>query len=385
MSSQEFYLDHASSSRMHPKVHRALLELYEKKLGNPASIHRSGVMAMVELEKARMQIASKLNAKPEEIYFTSGATESNNLALRGLALSHRDSQRNEILISSFEHSCVKQAARDLAENYGVKVHYIKLQKSGELDWDHLNSLLGPKVLLVSVMHANNEIGTLQDLKRLGELCRLHGAFFHSDGAQAFCKTPVDTQLMNLDMYSLSSHKIHGPKGVGALYVREGLALRPQAFGGGQESGLRSGTVPVELIAAMGVATTLFNEEGLKKAQELADHFVHNLKVSLPSASLNAAGSEKLPNIFSVLLPGINGKELLKFLDQKGIRISLGSACHSGKTEPSHVLSSIGLSRHESLSTFRVSFGLETTTHEIDVLIGELKKAKEQLTTSHNQP
>ena len=292
---KELYLDYAASSALHPEVLRFLNLLYEKNLGNPASIHRSGVMAAVELEKSRNIIAKKLNSETEEVIFTSGATESNNLALRGLAQTHLLGNRKEILISSIEHSSVAQTVKDLEDNYGFRVFIIPVDAKGIIKIDELKNKLGPQVLLVSIIHANNEIGSIQDLKEIGKLCKDHNIIFHSDGAQAFCKTPIDVKEMNIDLYSISSHKLHGPRGIGALYVREGLRIHPQNIGGGQENAMRSGTVPVELIAGMSSATELFNTLSISKLEELKRYFISILKTKIPELTAT------YPHLFQILL------------------------------------------------------------------------------------
>ena len=372
---KELYLDYAASSALHPEVLRFLNLLYEKNLGNPASIHRSGVMAAVELEKSRNIIAKKLNSETEEVIFTSGATESNNLALRGLAQTHLLGNRKEILISSIEHSSVAQTVKDLEDNYGFRVFIIPVDAKGIIKIDELKNKLGPQVLLVSIIHANNEIGSIQDLKEIGKLCKDHNIIFHSDGAQAFCKTPIDVKEMNIDLYSISSHKLHGPRGIGALYVREGLRIHPQNIGGGQENAMRSGTVPVELIAGMSSATELFNTLSISKLEELKRYFISILKTKIPDAVINGDLSSSLPNIINFSVPGLLGKTALHQLDQRGIRISVGSACHSGKKNPSHVLKALGLSDEQAFLALRVSFGLQTQKQDLDYFIEELLEVR----------
>lgn len=371
MNKKELYLDYAASSPLHPEVLRFMTALYEKNLGNPASIHRSGVMAAVELEKSRLTIAKKLNCSPEEIYFTSGATESNNLAVRGLAQSHLLGSRKEILISSIEHSSVRQTAQDLEENYGFKVSVIPVSPDGLIDINEFKKMISDKVLMVSIIHANNEIGTIQNLKEIGILCKTQNIIFHSDGAQAFCKTVTDVTDMKLDLYSISSHKIHGPRGIGALYVKEGLRIHSQNIGGGQESSIRSGTVPVELIAGMSAASELYNSLSLSKLSFLKQHFYKTLKKSIPDALIYGSSESTLPNIINFALPGLLGKTAMHQLDQRGIRISVGSACHSGKKNPSHVLKAIGLSDEDAFLALRISWGVQTETSDLDYFIDQL--------------
>lgn len=371
MNKKDLYLDYAASSPLHPEVLRYMTSLYEKNLGNPASIHRAGVMAAVELEKSRNTIAKKLNCSSEEVYFTSGATESNNLALRGLAQSHLLGSRKEILISSIEHSSVKQTAQDLEENFGFKVLTIPVLPSGLINVEELKKMLGQRVLVVSIIHANNEIGSIQNLKEIGLMCKEHGILFHSDGAQAFCKTPVNVVDMNLDLYSISSHKIHGPRGIGAIYIKSGLRVHPQNIGGGQESSMRSGTVPVELISGMSVASELYNSLSLSKLESLKEHFVKILNQKIPDAVIYGSTESSLPNIINFGVPELLGKTALHLLDQRGIRISVGSACHSGKKNPSHVLKAINLNDKEAFEALRISWGIQTETSDLDYFIEQL--------------
>lgn len=371
MNKKDLYLDYAASSPLHPEVLRYMNSLYEKNLGNPASIHRAGVMAAVELEKSRDTIAKKLNCSPEEVYFTSGATESNNLAIRGLAQSHLLGNRKEILISSIEHSSVRQTAEDLEENFGFKVLIIPVSSNGLINMDELKKMMSERVLLVSIIHANNEIGSVQNLLEIGNLCKKHNIVFHSDGAQAFCKTELDIKSMNIDLYSISSHKLHGPRGIGALYVKEGLRIHPQNIGGGQESSMRSGTVPVELISGMAAASELFNSLSVSKLRSLRSYFIKILKDKIPDAVIHGASESCLPNIVNFAVPDLLGKTALHQLDQRGVRISVGSACHSGKKNPSHVLKAIGLSDDRAFEALRVSWGIQTENTDLDQFIDQL--------------
>lgn len=382
MSKKEIYLDHASSSLLRPEVMNFLREIYERRLGNPASIHRSGVLASLELEKAREILAQKINAKAEEIYFTSGATESNNLALRGLALANLNNDKKEIIISNIEHSCVRQTAFDLEKNYGFKIHQLAVNNEGQIDLDELRNKITKNTLLVSIIHANNEIGTLQDLKAIGKICHEREVLFHSDGAQALCKSLVDVESMNLAFYSMSAHKIHGPKGIGALFIKSGLLLKSQALGGNQESGMRSGTVPIELVAAMGKAVQCYSENDLLHLKDLDQYLKATLKKEIPEVQMSTSQSDKVYNIHNFSIPGLMAKDVLHFLDRNGVRVSVGSACHSGKKDPSHVLMALGFDTKRAFETLRVSFSFETTISDIDELIRLLKVAKKELTVTN---
>lgn len=367
---KEVYLDCAASSPVSSLVAQFLAAQFEKKLGNSSSIHHSGVISNIELEKARMVIAKKIGAKPEEIYFTSGATESNNIAIQGIARTFSNSDKKEILISSIEHSSV-QSTGDYLAKQGFVVKHIPVNANGEIALNELKKMISDCTLLVSIIHANNEIGVIQDLRKIGEICRLKNIYFHSDGAQAFCKTPTNVNEMNLDLYSLSGHKIHAPKGIGALYVNSNIKMNSLFHGGSQESGLRPGTVPVELASTMAKASELYNEESFSDLISKYEFLRKKLKEKFPNIRIHSENSAKLPNIINFALPGIEGKFLLQQLDKYGIRVSVGSACNSGKKTPSKTLIAIGLTAEEANEAIRVSWGLETEMDHLQMLIDTL--------------
>ncbi len=376
MTKKDIYLDHAASSSMHRSVLEHMISLHERHLGNPASIHRTGVMASLELEKARMTLAKKLGCSPEEIFFTSGATESNNLVLRGIAHQYLNSAKKEILISSIEHSSINQTAEGL-KDLGFIVKKIPVDSFGVINYQELEKMISPATLLVSVIHANNEIGVVQNLEKISRLAKAHNVIFHSDGAQAFCKVGLDVKRAGVDLYSISSHKIHGPKGIGAIFVREGLALSPQMTGGGQESGVRSGTVAVELISSMARASELYNSDSLSVLKNLHDYLTKELKEKMPAVKILGHHEQRLFNIINLHIPGLSGKTCLHEMDQMGVRISVGSACHSGKKTPGHVLMAIGLNETEAFETIRISFGIDTSKEELDYFVECLQKVREQ--------
>lgn len=368
----EIYLDHAASSLIHPKVTDHLFSLYQMQLGNSASIHRSGVQANRVLETARIQLASQIGCSPEEITFTSGATESNNLVFFGLKDLASERKRYEILISSIEHSSIAKLTSHL-EDRGFTVKIVPVDRAGKLNLSILREMISDKTLLLSVIHANNEIGTIQDLRSIADICKTHGTLFHSDGAQAFCKTDLHFEKMGLDFYSLSAHKIHGPRGVGAVVIRKGLPLIPQLIGGGQENGLRSGTVAVELISAMAFATSLFSKDHLEDMRKMQMQLVQKLKELCPQLRVNGCMEHRLPSNLNLAFPGVQGKFLLQKLDHKGIRLSVGSACNATKKTPSNVLLSLGQKDSEVLEAIRISFGLQTTQTEIDQFVSAIKE------------
>ncbi len=357
----EVYLDNAATTHIHPDVLKHLIHLYEKGIGNSSSIHHSGVLASIELEKAKAQIAGILNCSPEEVYFTSGATESNNLILKGLF--HNVSSGDEVILSTIEHSSISQVA-DYLSTLGVIVKKVSVSPNGIINISQLEKLISPRTKIVSIMHANNEIGVIQDLEKIGKLCKEKNVLFHSDGAQAFCKTAVDVKKMNLDSYSMSGHKIHAPKGIGALYIKRDIKLSPQLHGGKQESGIRPGTVPVELASAMAEATRLFTKDTLEKVSSLKRELIGSLSKQFGDLRIHGDLELSLPNIINFAIPNHQGKRLLRELDKAGIRISVGSACNSGQKNPSHVLTSLGLSTEEAYEAIRVSFGINTSADEL---------------------
>ncbi len=374
MSNDEVYLDCAASAPVTDEVLQFLTQQYKKKLGNSSSIHRAGVQATVELEKARQKIANIIHCQPDEIYFTSGATESNNLALKGL-LNNQLQTNDEIIISNFEHSSILQVALSLAKQ-GIVIKKAPVNSEGLILIDQLEKLMTDRTKLVSIVHANSEIGVIQNLAEIGWLCQKRNIIFHSDGAQAFCKTSIDVQKMNLDMYSISGHKIHAPKGVGAIYIRNGLQVYPQLEGGGHESGMRSGTVAVETITRLAYAADLYSAEKIQKLKSLQNFLVQELKDNFPSLRIHGSLEFRICSQLNFAIPGLNGKTLLKALDAEGIRVSVGSACQSGKKSASATLKAIGLTDDQAFEALRVSWGLESTENDIIKLIQCLKKANE---------
>lgn len=372
---EALYLDNAASAPMTGRIQNRLNELYSLKLGNSSSVHRAGVMAGVELEKARAALASRLGSKPEELRFLSGATEANNLALKGLVDGHRTATRNLVLISPLEHSSVSQVARSLA-NSGCEIAPIPVDQNGRIRLWELEKLISDRVLMVSVGHVNSEIGVIQDLAAIGDLCKKnHHVFFHSDGAQAFGKTPVDVKAMKLDLYSISGHKIHGPRGVGALYLSDSVELTPQSLGGGQEDGLRSGTVAVELAAAMAFAAQEFSEQALLELRHRQIELVEGLRSRFHDVRFHGDLEQRAVNQMNFALPGLLGKHAMRELDKRGIFVSVGSACDSGKKTASATLRALGLSDEQAFEALRVSWGLETSSSDIQRLLGALSEIR----------
>jgi cysteine desulfurase len=365
----EIYLDHAASSHLDPEAAKLLQELYANPLGNAASLHGSGVRASMLVEKARQAVATRLGAKSEEIYFSSGGTESNNLALLGAA-GFPNLKGKRILISTIEHPSVREPAKFL-EKHGAELVRVPVDKDARLDLVALEKALKGGAALVSVMHANNETGTLQNISAIGALCRKYGALYHCDASQSFCKSEINVEKDSIDLLTLSAHKFHGPRGIGALYVRQGLAIHTVYNGGGQERGMRPGTVAVELIAGLHCAMDNFTKEESARLLKLSERFKRVLGSEIPGCSFHGCQKNRVATILNIKTQR-DAKGLLLDLSKKGIAVSAGSACSSGKKIPSPVLLAMGMSESESYFGLRVSLGRETTEKDIEAFVEALK-------------
>lgn len=364
------YLDHNATTPCDPRVVSAMLPYFTTLFANPSSTaHLPGRRAADAVEQARAQVAALVGASPKDVLFTSGATESNNLALYGVAraaLQSGDSRRR-IISTRIEHKAVLEPLADLGEQ-GFDVQYLAVDRFGLIDLNELEALLTPETLLVSLQSANSEIGTLQPLEDIARQVKEAGAFFHCDATQTIGKVPFHWHSLPVDLLSFSSHKMYGPKGVGALLTRRALRqgqLSPLSRGGGQEGGLRAGTQNVPAIVGFGVACELIQAEGPQEAERLAqlrDAFEQSLSAQLPDVSFNGHPQLRLPGTSSVTVPGLEADALLANLP--GLALSLGSACNSGAIEPSYVLTELGLSREAAASTFRLSLGRWTTLTEV---------------------
>jgi cysteine desulfurase len=367
MRAAPIYLDYAATTPVDPAVAEAMMGCLTREglFANPASVaHRPGRAARDRVEAARAEVAALINAEPEEIVFTSGATESNNLALSGIVRALRP-ERDRIVISAVEHPSVLDTARALADE-GVRVTLVGVDGEGRVDPDELAELLDERTALCSIMHVNNELGTVQDVARIGALCRERGVVFHTDAVQSAGKIPIDVRRLPVDLLSLSAHKLYGPKGVGALFVRADLpvGLMPLIHGGGHERGRRSGTLATHQIVGMGLAYRLAVErlgEDPPRIAALRDRLVALLTVD-GLGRLNAARAARVCGIANLSFPGIAGESLLYFLGD--LAVSQGSACGAARGEASHVLKAIGLPPLEAHATIRFSLGRETTEEEI---------------------
>lgn len=373
------YLDYQSTTPCDPRVVAAMLPYFSEQFGNPHSHHAFGRDASEAIERARAEVAALIGARPNEIIFTSGATESNNLALKGAAYFHEARGRHVVTLAT-EHKSVLEPCRRLArEGFGLTL--LAVQPDGLLELDTLDRAIGPDTVLVSVMAANNEIGVLQPLAEIGTLCRARGVLFHTDAAQAIGKVSLDVEAMGIDLLSLSGHKLYGPKGIGALYVRRRPRARlvPLLDGGGQERGLRSGTLPTPLCVGLGEAAALACREMSAEAERLTalrGRLYRALADRIPGLRLNGHPTRRLPGNLNLGFPGTEGSDLINALDD--VAIASGSACTSAELEPSHVLRALGLDDVTIHSSLRISLGRFTTETEIDTAAQRLADTVERL-------
>ncbi len=365
------YLDYQATTPVDPRVLEAMIPYFTNKFGNPHSrSHSFGWEAEQANEQAREQIAKLIGADPREIIFTSGATESNNLAIKGIAKFY-GSKKKHIITVSTEHKCVIDACRHLEEE-GFRVTYLPVGSDGIIDLELLKKTITEETMLVSVMAVNNEIGVIQPLKEIGEICRNRGAFFHSDIAQAFGKIPLNVNELNIDLASISGHKIYGPKGIGALYVRKKprVRLAPLINGGGQERGMRSGTLPTPLIVGLGQAAKIAMEEmaeEYKCTETLADYFINSITSAIPEVYLNGHKDKRYPGNINLSFACVEGESMIMAI--KDLAVSSGSACTSASLEPSYVLKSLGVSDEMAHTSIRFGIGRFTTKAEINYAIG----------------
>ncbi|WP_338364523.1 IscS subfamily cysteine desulfurase [Candidatus Xenohaliotis californiensis] len=367
-------MDYQSTTPLDPRVMEAMMPYFMDKFGNCHSRdHCFGWEADEAVEDSRKKVASIIDADPREIIFTSGATESNNLALKGVSDFYRKDY-NHIIISAIEHKCIINTGRYLSSR-GFNVSYLPVQKSGVIDLDVLCEMITPKTILVSIMAINNEIGTIQPLAKIGALCREKGVFFHTDAAQAFGKIPIDVNQMNIDLLSISAHKIYGPKGIGALYIRRNPKVRitPIIHGGMQERGMRSGTVPVPLAVGFGEAALLSSMEmlpELKKLKVFFNKFYDQLVLKTPYVHLNGSMDMRFPGNINLSFACVEGESMMGAISN--IAVSSGSACTSSSLESSHVLKAIDTEPSLAHTAIRFGMGRFTTSDEVDYVINSVK-------------
>ncbi|MGN8897794.1 cysteine desulfurase NifS [Flavonifractor sp. HCP28S3_F3] len=374
MNHTMIYADHASTTALSPKALEAMLPYFTQGYGNPSSLYAFGQQAKSDLEKARAAVARCLNAKPEEIYFTSGGTEADNWALRGVAelMALKGKKTGHIITTAIEHHAVLHTAQYL-EKQGYEVTYLPVDGEGRVDPAAVEAAIRPDTILISVMAANNEIGTVEPIAEIGAIAKAHKVLFHTDAVQAVGHIPVDVEAWQVDLLSLSGHKFGGPKGVGVLYMRKPLRLPPLIHGGGQEKGRRSGTenVPgaVGLAAALTEAVENLSAESVRLAA-LRDKLIEGL-TKLPYTKATGSLTYRLPGTASFVFEGVEGEALLLHLDAKGICASSGSACSSASLDPSHVLLSIGLPHAIAHGSLRISLGPDNTEADVDYMLNEV--------------
>lgn len=370
-------MDHAASTPIADSVLEEMMPYLRENYGNPSSIHRFGRIATKALDSARKRIAELINASPNEILFTSGGTESNNTALFGMMNQNKG---KTLLTTSIEHDAILEPCKKL-EQLGHNVVYLPVDSDGMISVENLESLLSDQVGLVSVMFANNEVGTIQPIKEIVQLCKKHSIPFHTDAVQAVGKIPVDVHDLGVDLMSISSHKINGPKGIGALYIRHGVKLDPFLLGGGQENGMRSGTESVANIVGFGKACQIAKENlqsNNHTLQNLRNHLVERISKELSHITMNGHKTMRLPNNAHFTFLGVNGEDLIIKLDEHGIAASTGSACSVKTQKASHVLMAMGFSHEQITGSLRLTVGTTNTISEIDQTVDVLKKVVAEL-------
>lgn len=373
------YLDNAATTKVAPEVYDAMKPYFEEYFGNAASVYRFAGESRKAVEQARTDVAAFLNAKPNEIYFTGGGSESDNWALKGLSFALK-SKGKHIITSTIEHHAILHTCEYL-EKLGYEITYVDVDENGVLKLDELKKAIREDTILISVMFANNEIGSIQPIRKIGEIAHAHNILFHTDAVQAYGHVPIDVEALHIDLLSASGHKINGPKGIGILYVRNGVKIESFVHGGAQERGKRAGTHNTPGIVGFGRATTLAKEkmeERAAKETELRDYLIQRVLEEVPYTKLNGHPENRLTNNANFSFHFIEGESLLIMLDQKGICGSSGSACTSGSLDPSHVLLAIGLPHEIAHGSLRLTLSDETTREEIDYTVDAIKTVVERL-------
>lgn len=373
---KKVYLDNGATTQVAKEVAKAVQEMMIKKFGNPSSLHSFGEESKTEMDKAREIIAKKINAEQDELIFMSGGTEADNLAIKGIAYKNKD-KGNHIITTVIEHPAVLRTCEAL-EKEGFKVTYLNVDEEGFVSLKKLEESITPETILVTIIHANNEIGTIQDIKAIGDICRKKNIIFHTDAVQSFTKVPIDVKETNIDLMALSAHKIHGPKGIGVLFVRKGVKLKPLIDGGGQENKVRSGTENMPGIVGFGKAVEISKESDVEKMKKLRDRLIKGLE-KIPDTILNGPkGDKRLANNVNASFKYVEGESLLYHLSDKGIAVSTGSACSSHSLSPSHVLIAIGLKPEVAHGSIRFTLSRYTKAEEIDYTIKTVKETVEML-------
>ena len=363
------YLDHAATTPVKPEVLEAMLPYFTEKYGNPSSIYSLGRENRKAIEDAREKVAKALNTLPKEIFFTSGGSESDNWAIKGVAYANQNNGKH-IITTNIEHHAVLNTCKYL-ERQGFEVTYVPVRENGIVDVEDIKQAIRPDTILISIMFANNEIGTIQPIKEIGVLAKEKGIYFHTDAVQAIGNIPVDVEDMNIDLLSLSAHKFYGPKGVGVLYIRDGVRINSFIHGGEQERGKRASTENVAGIVGLGKAIEMANaniDSYNEKLLKLRDRAIKEILEKVPYSRLNGDAEKRLPGNINISFEFVEGESILLSLDMKNICASSGSACTSGSLDPSHVLLAIGLPHEIAHGSLRLTFGEENTDSDIDYLV-----------------
>lgn len=371
------YLDNAASTQIHEDVLTSMLPYLKEQYGNASSIHRYGRMSRKAIEKSRKQIASLINADPSEILITSGGTESNNTVLRGIPMKNIP---NNIITSSIEHDAILEPCKKLSQN-GLEIIYLPVDKFGMINPSELKNSISDNTCLVSIMFGNNEVGTVQKISEISQICHEKNILFHTDAVQVIGKIPIDVKELGIDLLSISSHKLHGPKGIGALYIKNGIQIDPIILGGGQEHGLRSGTENVANIVGFGKACEIAKNnliENMTYVTKLRDLLIERVLDEIPEVTLNGDPKSRLPNNAHFTFLGVNGEDLIIKLDEYGIAASTGSACSVNTQRASHVLHAMGFSLEQITGSLRLTLGIFNNEKEIEQTVNSLKKIVEEL-------
>jgi len=367
------YLDHNATTPVRAEVVEAMLPMFREDFGNPSSVHACGGVPRLRREEARAKVAALLGCCPVEVVFTSGGTESDNHAIKGAAFALRG-RGTHIVTSKVEHHAVLHTCRWLEQRLGFSVSYVGVDADGRVDPEAVRAAITPQTILVSIMAANNESGSINSIGAIGRVCRERGVLFHTDAVQAVGKIPVDVQAASVDFLSLSGHKIYGPKGVGALYIREGVTIDPLIHGGGHEIGRRAGTEHTSGIVGLGRAADLARQELAAEAAQLTalrDELWARISAQIPDVRLNGHPTERLPNTLNVSFPRIEAESALMLLDRQGFAVSTGSACSSEDQEASHVLTAMGRTALEARGAIRFSLGRDNTPDDVERLMAHL--------------
>ena len=373
------YLDNAATTKTAPEVVDAMLPYFSEYYGNASTIYSLGAESKKAMDHARQTIADSLGAKPEEIYFTAGGSESDNWALKATAEAYA-SKGKHIITTKIEHHAILHTCEYL-EKRGFEITYLNVDRDGLISLDELKAAIRPDTILISVMFANNEIGTIEPIAEIGEIAKEHGVLFHTDAVQAYAQVPINVDEMHIDMLSASGHKLNGPKGIGFLYIRKGVKIRSFVHGGAQERSRRAGTENIPGIVGLGAAVERamrIMESKTRKEIELRDYLIGRLENEIPHCWLNGHRTKRLPNNINFSFLFIEGESMLIMLDMKGICASSGSACTSGSLDPSHVLLAIGLKHEEAHGSLRLTLSEDSTKEEMDIVAEEVKKIVQRL-------